>query len=47
MNQPRAGEKWKQAATISSLEKKPENGGIPEIQRHARKKHQLVIGMYL
>lgn len=47
MNQPRNGENWKQAAMISSLEKKPLKGGMPAMARQPMRKHTLVIGMYL
>ena len=45
--QPITGLNWKQAASISSLEKKPENGGMPAIARQAIRNVMCVIGMYL
>ena len=45
MNQPRNGENWKQAAMISSLEKKPLKGGMPAMARQPMRKHTLVIGI--
>lgn len=47
ITQPIVGLYWKQAARISSLEKKPENGGIPAMARQAIRKVICVIGMYL
>ena len=44
---PITGLNAKQAVRISSLEKKPENGGIPEMARQAIRNVQWVIGMYL
>ena len=41
------GLNWKQAVRISSLEKKPENGQIPEIARQAIRNVQWVTSMNL
>ena len=38
---------WKAAANISSLEKKPENGGMPAIAKQAMRNVMLVIFIYL
>ena len=42
-----AGLNWKQAVNISSLEKNPENGGMPAMARQAIRKVICVIGIYL
>ena len=44
---PIAGLNWKQAVRISSLEKKPEKGQMPEMARQAIRKVMWVTGMYL
>ena len=47
MTQPITGLKAKQAVSISSFEKKPENGGMPEMARQAMRNVTWVTGMYL
>ena len=44
---PMTGLNLKHAAKISSFEKNPEKGGIPEIARQAIRNVQWVIGIYL
>ena len=46
ITQPMTGLKLKQAASISSLEKKPLNGHMPAIARQATRKVMWVTGMY-
>ena len=46
MTPPNIGLKLKVAANISSLLKKPEKGGIPEMARQATKKVICVTGRY-
>ena len=40
------GLNWKHAVRISSLEKNPENGGIPAMARHAMRNVICVMGIY-
>ena len=44
---PMTGLNMNAAASISSLLKKPENGGIPDMARHATRNVMCVTGRYL